>query len=49
MACVNETLDYHPDLGITSEWIEKNLNCPIGLLGHGDLPHRILGRHHHDE
>ena len=49
VACVNETLDYHPDLGITSEWIEKNLNCPIGLLGHGDLPHRILGRHHHDE
>ena len=48
VACVNETLDYHADSDINSEWMEKNFNCPIGLLGHGDLPHRILGQHHHD-
>ena len=47
IACVNETLDYHPDTGITTEWLEKNFNCPIELLGHGTLPHRILGEHHH--
>lgn len=47
IACVNETLDYHPDTGITSEWLEKNFQCPIELLGHGALPHRILGEHKH--
>ncbi|MDR0894546.1 MAG: metal ABC transporter ATP-binding protein [Prevotellaceae bacterium] len=46
IACVNETLDYHPDTGISSEWLERNFNCPIELLGHGTLPHRILGEHH---
>ena len=45
IACVNETLDYHPDTGITEEWLERNFNCPIELLGHGTLPHRILGEH----
>lgn len=51
IACVNETLDYHPDAGVTNEWLEKNFNCPIELLGHGTLPHRILEAHkgcHHD-
>ena len=47
IACVNETLDYHPDTGISGEWLERNFNCPIELLGHGTLPHRILGAHHH--
>ena len=47
IACINETLDYHPDTEGTTEWLEKNFNCPIELLGHGTLPHRILGEHHH--
>lgn len=47
IACVNETLDYHPSTGITTEWLERNFNCPIELLGHGTLPHRILGEHCH--
>lgn len=47
IACVNETLDYHPALEVTGEWLEKNFHCPIELLGHGTLPHRILGEHHH--
>lgn len=47
IACVNETLDYHPDTGISEEWLERNFHCPIELLGHGTLPHRILGEHHH--
>ncbi|MDR0937937.1 MAG: metal ABC transporter ATP-binding protein [Mediterranea sp.] len=49
IACVNETLDYHPDTSISSEWLERNFNCPIELLGHGTLPHRVLGEHHHHE
>ena len=47
IACVNETLDYHPDTGITEEWLERNFHCPIEVLGHGAIPHRILGEHHH--
>lgn len=47
IACVNETLDYHPSTDITTEWLERNFNCPIELLGHGTLPHRILGEHCH--
>ena len=53
IACVNETLDYHPDTDVNSEWLERNFNCPIELLGHGALPHRVLGYHkphcHHNE
>lgn len=56
IACVNETLDYHPASEAstpgqhsddTYEWLERNFNCPIELLGHGALPHRVLGEHHH--
>ncbi|MDO4164369.1 MAG: metal ABC transporter ATP-binding protein [Bacteroides sp.] len=48
VACVNETLDYHPSTEcVTGEWLERNFNCPIELLGHGTLPHRILGEHRH--
>ena len=47
IACVNETLDYHPSSEVDSKWLEKNFDCPIELLGHGTLPHRILGEHHH--
>lgn len=54
IACVNETLDYHPaseaaeaghHTDDTYEWLEKNFHCPIELLGHGALPHRVLGEH----
>ena len=48
VACVNETLDYHPSTQcVTGEWLEYHFNCPIELLGHGSLPHRILGSHTH--
>jgi zinc transport system ATP-binding protein len=49
IACVNETLDYHPDTGVSEEWLEWNFNCPIELLGHGALPHRILAEHKHGD
>ena len=49
IACVNETLDYHPDTGVSEEWLERNFNCPIELLRHGALPHRILAEHKHGD
>lgn len=49
IACVNETLDYHPDTEVPTEWLEEHFGCPIELLGHGNLPHRVLKCHHHHE
>ena len=49
IACVNGTLDYHPDTEIPSEWLEEHFGCPIELLGHGNLPHRVLKCHHHNK
>lgn len=47
IACVNETLDYHPDTEVPAEWLEEHFGCPIELLGHGNLPHRVLKCHSH--
>ncbi len=49
LAEINHELDYHPDTGISEEWLERNFNCPIELLGHGALPHRILAKHKHGD
>ena len=48
IACVNGILDYHPQSEVSAEWIEEKLQCPIELLGHGELPHRVLKKHNHD-
>ncbi len=45
IACVNHTLHYHPGNEVSGEWIEKNFGCPIDILGHGDMPHRVLKSH----
>lgn len=48
IACVNRTLDYHPaTTAVTPGWIEEHFGCPLDLLGHGHLPHRML--HAHEE
>ena len=28
IACVNETLDYHPDTGVSTEWLEETSTAP---------------------
>lgn len=45
IACVNETLHYHSGADISSEWLEDKYACPIELVGHGNLPHRVLKNH----
>lgn len=45
IACVNETLHYHAGANISEEWLGQSYACPIDLIGHGDLPHRVLKRH----
>jgi len=45
VACVNETLHYHEGNSLTEAWLDETYHCPVELLGHGDLPHRILSKH----
>lgn len=45
IACVNETLHYHSASDVGSEWIEEHLGCPFDMIGHGNIPHRILKTH----
>ena len=47
VACVNETLHYHPGTDVSDEWVSKTYSCPIEIIGHGDLPHRVLKKHEH--
>lgn len=53
IACINRELHYHPGREITSE-ILRVYNCPIDLIAHGTVPHRVLHEHtlpeqHHHE
>ena len=46
IACVNGGLHYHSGSDITTGWLEKYYSsCPVEIVGHGDFPHRILGKH----
>ena len=45
VACVNETLHYHPGGDLSDEWLEKTYLCPIEVVTHGDFPHRVLKKH----
>ena len=45
VACINETLHYHPGTDVSDGWISNAYSCPIEIVGHGDLPHRVLKKH----
>ena len=45
IACVNETVHYHPHTEVPTEWLEEHFGCPIEMLGHGTFPHRVLKSH----
>ncbi len=48
IACVNGELHYHPGPEITSD-VLKVYNCPIELVAHGPVPHRVLSRHENEQ
>ena len=48
IACVNETVHYHPHTEVPTEWLEEHFGCPIEMLGHGTFPHRVLKCHNHE-
>lgn len=47
IACVNGTVHYHPSNKISNE-ILASYNCPIELISHGHVPHRVLKTHEDD-
>ncbi len=44
IACVNGGLHYHHSNLISQEMLEA-YECPIDIITHGHLPHRVLGEH----
>ena len=46
IACVNRDLHYHPTNEITQEQL-KVYNCPIEIIAHGPVPHRVIKEHSH--
>ena len=48
IACVNESVHYHPHNEVPTDWLEEHFGCPIEMLGHGTFPHRVLKCHHQD-
>ena len=46
IVCVNRHVHRHDSNVITEEQL-LNYNCPIQLISHGNIPHTILGEHHH--
>ena len=44
IACINGTLHYHPAPEITPA-ILKHYNCPVEIVMHGTIPHRVLKNH----
>lgn len=46
VACVNRTLHYHDSSEINPEMLEKAYHCPVELIAHGPVPHRVLKNHH---
>lgn len=44
IACVNRTLHYHSSNEISEEQL-KVYNCPIEIITHGPVPHRVMKVH----
>lgn len=44
IACVNHMLHYHPSNLISAEDLSA-YGCPIDLITHGEIPHRVLHQH----
>ncbi len=44
IACVNGSLHYHPSNEISTDQL-KVYNCPIEMVTHGSVPHRVIKEH----
>ncbi|MGA2225493.1 MAG: metal ABC transporter ATP-binding protein [Syntrophobacteraceae bacterium] len=49
VACLNQTLFYHDEGEITDEMLHSAYHCPVDLIAHGGVPHRVLRKHDHED
>lgn len=45
IACLNHRLHYHGSKEISAEALEQTYQCPVQLIAHGTVPHRVLKEH----
>jgi zinc transport system ATP-binding protein len=45
IACLNRQLYYHGSKELTPEVLEATYQCPVQLITHGTVPHRVLKEH----
>lgn len=45
IACLNGRLFYHGSKEISPELLEATYKCPVQLIAHGPVPHRVLKEH----
>lgn len=45
IACLNRTLHYHGRDMLTAEAVRTTYQCPVDIITHGDVPHRVLSTH----
>ncbi|MFC1951026.1 metal ABC transporter ATP-binding protein [Chloroflexota bacterium] len=45
MACLNRQLFYHGIAEISPEVLEATYKCPVQMIAHGHVPHRVLKEH----
>jgi len=45
IACLNQQLFHHGSPVIEAEVLEATYKCPIQMIAHGDVPHRVLKEH----
>ena len=51
IACIcNNSIHYHSSKEITQEQLDELYKCPVDIITHGDVPHRVLKKHpdHHE-
>jgi zinc transport system ATP-binding protein len=45
IACLNKRLYYHGSREVSTEVLEATYQCPIQMITHGTVPHRVLKEH----
>ncbi len=45
IACLNRKLHYHGSKEISAEVLEATYQCPVQMIAHGTIPHRVLKEH----
>lgn len=45
IACLNRTLHYHGRDKLSADAIGRTYQCPVDIISHGDVPHRVFPVH----